>query len=92
MAKFNSTRLVMARELAGLSPGQFAKVMEIMPQQVTLWENGMEAPTDEDFEKLCGILSFPPGFFFRDDPPIPANTTLFWHDLWHNPKNQKVGD
>lgn len=72
---FIGARLREAREARGMSPQQLAEVLGVSKQAISQYENGVQTPRPELFEKMPAVLNVKHGFFFRareqdDDSPF----------------------
>ena len=62
--KFQPERLVALRESKGMTQEQFAKSLNKIKQQVSMWETGKHDPAIESLLDICNTYSVVPGYFF----------------------------
>ncbi len=67
MARFNYSRLEVARRKSGLAKGELADAAGISPRNLTSYKKDEQEPTTETVAKLARAVGFPPEFFYGDD-------------------------
>lgn len=77
--RFDSSRLTLARHLAGLRKSDLAAVLAKTPTAVAGWESGAKRPTAATVAQLALALAVDPGFFAAraDDIAALSNTPHF---------------
>jgi len=78
---FNPKRLTLAREKRGLTKVKLSKTAGLTTRSITGYETGETVPTIENIAALSTALSFPPKFFFADDPELPSVDTVSFRSL-----------
>jgi len=63
-----SKRITQARELAGFSKAELAKLLDVSPAAVAQWENGSKHPTADNLQAISRHLGFSMPLLIR---PIP---------------------
>ena len=56
--------LRLARYTRGLSQARLALLIDVLPQQLSRWENGLWEPSAEHREQLAQALDVPEHFFY----------------------------
>ncbi len=78
MEEFNSTRLALARERAGLTKRDLARLVGCSERSIGEWERGDTPPTEENIEKLSEALNRPQLFFFQETlEELPVDAVSF---------------
>jgi transcriptional regulator with XRE-family HTH domain len=65
----NATILTWARERNGFSVEELAEKAHISPNEIEMWEAGIEAPSYEHLEDMADYLKTPVAVFFFPEPP-----------------------
>jgi transcriptional regulator with XRE-family HTH domain len=65
----NATILTWARERNGFSVEELAEKAHISPNEIEMWEAGIEAPSYERLEDIADYLKTPVAVFFFPEPP-----------------------
>jgi len=66
MIEFQFHRLRTLRESHGLTLDEMAGRLGKQKQQLSLWENGINAPSMDNFVLICNTLDVDPSFFFSE--------------------------
>lgn len=75
---FNPGRLTIARELRGLTKRALAELVSVTPQAITQYEDGVNAPTEDNARRIAQSLGIAVGFLYGDEVErIPANAFSF---------------
>jgi Zn-dependent peptidase ImmA (M78 family)/DNA-binding XRE family transcriptional regulator len=77
---FDSARLRLAREVAGLRKSELALKLEVTPAAVSQFESGVAKPSPTTLRRLSMLLEFPPEFFAHAHDPegsLDISTTFF---------------
>ena len=64
---FNSSRLTVARQRAGLTKKELAQRVGVDPRAVSGFEAGQYMPTDDNVRRIARTLGYPVEFFDADD-------------------------
>lgn len=75
-AFFDSSRLKVARQLAGLRKSQLAERIGKSASAVAAWESGAKRPTSANVAQLAVGLSVEPGFFSARPADLSAGTSV----------------
>lgn len=82
MAEFNPKRLVLARQRRGFTQSKLAELSGITRRSIGSYERGDSEPRDDEYlGKLSTSLSYPPAYFFRDDPPVPSKESVSFRSM-----------
>jgi transcriptional regulator with XRE-family HTH domain len=66
--KFNSKRLILARQRRRLTGKGLADVAGLSANTVSRLENGENEPDEQTVDKIASSLDYPTAFFYADDP------------------------
>jgi Zn-dependent peptidase ImmA (M78 family)/DNA-binding XRE family transcriptional regulator len=69
---FNPSRLMIARQRAGLTKKELGLKVGVEPRAISGFEAGEYSPTDENVAKMARALAFPKEFFSADDIEVLA--------------------
>lgn len=64
MYEFRRQRIKALREGLDLTQEQMADILEKKPQQISIWEAGVNKPSMDNFLQICNTFDTDPGFFF----------------------------
>lgn len=67
LSMFNSSRLTVARQRAGLTKKELAQQVGVDPRAISGFEAGQYMPTEDNIWRIARALSFPVEFFKADD-------------------------
>lgn len=76
---FNGKRLQQARQINRLTVEDLVKDMDVLPMEITNYENSDAQPDEELQNDLSMRLGFPVAFFHLEDPPYFPMGSLAWH-------------
>ena len=65
--KFNPERLTALRESKGMTQEDFARTINRIKQQVSMWETGKHDPSIVSLVDICNMHNVVPGYFFTQD-------------------------
>lgn len=75
----NPHMIVLARESRGLSQAVLAEALDSTQGYVSKIETGVLIVSDEKLEMLCGVLNYPPEFFFQSGPLMGVGISEIFH-------------
>ncbi|HET8797400.1 MAG TPA: ImmA/IrrE family metallo-endopeptidase [Thermoanaerobaculia bacterium] len=78
---FNPHRLRLARERAGWSIIELAREIDVSPRQVSNYERGASAPSEQALQAIVEKLRFPKEFYFRDGATILRDENATFRSL-----------
>ncbi|PZQ86609.1 MAG: XRE family transcriptional regulator [Leifsonia xyli] len=67
---FNASRLIVARQRAGLTKKELAVRVGLDPRSISGFELGQYVPTESNLNEICRVLGFSKKFFESDDIEI----------------------
>jgi len=70
---FNPERLTALRESKGMTQEQFAKSLNRIKQQISMWETGKHDPAIASLVDICNVYGVIPGYFFTQSAYNIAN-------------------
>jgi len=70
MLTFRPERLRELREAHGLTLDQMAEKLGKRKQQLSIWENGVNMPSLDNFVDICNSLDVDLDFFFDETPDV----------------------
>lgn len=79
--EFNSKRLILARKRRRMTGKGLAELAALSPITVSRIENDENEPDEMTIEKLAGVLEYPVGFFYLDDPDELDTTAVSFRSL-----------
>lgn len=75
----NPHMIVLARESRGLSQAALAEALDATQGYVSKIETGVLAVSDEKLDILCGVVNYPPEFFFQSGPLMGVGISEIFH-------------
>ncbi len=69
-------RVRAAREMAGLSQDELARVIGRTPSAISNYERGTRPLSAVDLARIAEATHQPPGFFFGEDSEVPAKEEI----------------
>ncbi|OOO17848.1 ImmA/IrrE family metallo-endopeptidase [Rhizobium sophoriradicis] len=88
---FNRTRLIVARQRAGLTMKELALKAGIEPRTITGYEAGEYFPSEDVARRLARVLGFPISFFMADDVDIPRAEGVSFRSMSKMTARQRDG-
>jgi Zn-dependent peptidase ImmA (M78 family)/transcriptional regulator with XRE-family HTH domain len=89
--RFNSSRLVVARQRRQLSKKELADRLGVTPKMVLHYEAGEKLPSDQVVEKMINVLDFPARFFFAADVEVPTVENASFRSFSRMSSSQRDG-
>lgn len=77
--KVNPQMIVLARESRGLTQRELADATSLSQANISKFESGVLEVLEENLEKLVGVLNYPRGFFFQNDPIYGYGSSCLYH-------------
>lgn len=69
--KPNPARITLALDSRGMDGPEVDEALGLMGNTIVdAWEAGEAEPTEVEVRRLATLTSYPPAFFYRDDPPV----------------------
>lgn len=66
MIVFDHGSMKALREVMGMTQVEFARKIERQPQQVAMWEAGINQPNLDNLTHICNKCDVPVAFFFSE--------------------------
>lgn len=88
MIRALKTRIGRARELAGLSADQAAKILGVDREWLARVEVEQEPPTEEFLRRVADLMGTTMSWLLGDEPMIPAATTKLLRDSDVTPRDR----
>lgn len=78
-AYFNHGLMEIAREAAGIPQAALAKKIGCTQATISRWEHGLFRPSDDELQRLSGVLNVSVSFFAREDALFGGGLPVFYH-------------
>lgn len=79
MNPVSGERIKQARQIRGMSPKQFARMVHCTPRELTRYETDLEQPPVDVLNSMAIVTSFPVRFFRQPPPPAFGLGSLVFH-------------